>query len=138
MRYSKWIGVVALAVVVLAMGIIAATGSSYISIDELSKYTKPRAVTVQGEVADITIDPQNDLIVFTLRGSSGLIVHALYSLSKFQTLYGGLPSHTTVESEIVVRGVYYPQRQGNILGYIEVQDILQGCHKAYEAPPVKD
>jgi len=123
--------------IVISIGAIAVKTTGYKDVDSLASVKEITAVTVQGKVVDIKVDFQRNVIVFTLEGESGYKVLAQYPLDRFQAEYGGLPSHSTVESKIVVSGTFYPGGVGNVVGTIEVKSILTGCHKAYEVPQVK-
>ncbi len=125
----------AVALVILLVGYMAITSSSYESVSQLARYSRPTVVTVRARVADIKTLPDRDLIVFVLEDDNGSRVLALYRLTRFISQYGAPPSHSTVEQEVVMRGVFYPSRSGNAIGRLEIREILQGCHRAYEAPP---
>ncbi len=128
---------VAIFLVMLVIGYFAATSSSYVDVSELKGYKSGAVVTVKGRVIDTQLRPEKDLVIFVLEGRNGLQLYATYSLSKFVRLYGAPPGHKNVEENVVMKGVYHPSPHGNLLGYLEVQEILQGCHKAYEAPPAR-
>ncbi len=124
-----------IALVVLLVGYLAITSSSYEQVSQLSKYTKPTVVTVRALVADIETLPEKDLILFVLKDENGSKIYAFYGLTRFISQYGAPPSHSTVEQEVIMRGTFYPKKMGDVLGRMEIKEILQGCHKAYEAPP---
>ncbi len=125
----------AILLVILIVGYMAITSSSYTEISDLTKFSRPTVVTVRGFVTDTKLLPERDLVVFVLEDENGNVVYATYILSKFISQYGAPPSHSTVEQEVVMKGTFYPGKQGKVLGRLEIQEILQGCHKAYEAPP---
>ncbi len=122
-------------VMMVLIGYLAITSSSYVDVSELKSYRDGSVVAVKGRVADTKLNPENDLVIFVLEGEDGSQLYATYSLSKFISQYGAPPGHSTVEQNVVMKGVYHPRPQGRVLGYMDIQEILQGCHKAYEAPP---
>ncbi len=124
-----------IALIVLLVGYMAITSSSYEQISQLSRYRKPTMVTIRALVADIKTLPEKDLILFILQDENGSKIYAFYGLTRFISQYGAPPSHSTVEQEVIIRGMFYPERMGDVLGKMEIREILQGCHKAYEAPP---
>ncbi len=121
--------------VMVVIGYLAISSSSYVDVSELKSYRDGSVVTVKGRVADTVLRPETDLVIFILEGEDGSQLYATYSLSKFISQYGAPPGHNTVEQNVVMKGVYHPSPRGKILGYMDIQEILQGCHKAYEAPP---
>jgi len=138
MKRAPLIIAIAFTAIMIIIGYLAASSSSYVDVSELSRYTKPETVIVKGKVVNTIIDSSTDTLIFVLQGKDGSLLEAYYSLSKFQSLYGGLPSHQTVAEEIIMKGIFHPKNQGKLLGYMDILEILQGCHKAYEAPPVSD
>ena len=92
-------------------------------------------VTLRASIESMRIIPEENLILFVLQDKNGNKIHAFYELSKFISQYGAPPSHSVMNQEIVIRGVFYPLKVGNVMGKLEIREILQGCHKAYEAPP---
>lgn len=126
-----------MALMVVLVGYMAITSSSYDSISQLSRYGRPAKVTVRAKVTDMKMFPEKDLLLFVLQddNSSKLMVYANYGLERFISQYGAPPSHYTVEQEVILKGTFYPERVGNVLGRLEIEEILQGCHRAYEAPP---
>lgn len=125
-----------MALMVILVGYMAITSSSYESISQLSGYRRPAKVTVRGKVADIKTFPEKDLLLFILQDDNGSeTVYAFYGLKRFISQYGAPPSHSTVDQDVVLKGTFYPDRMGEVLGRLEIEEILQGCHKAYEAPP---
>lgn len=138
MKRSTIMTIIGLVLILVTMGILSVMSSGYRDIDYLLNVDGPREVTVQGKVKDIKLDLKNNLVIFILEGQSQVRVLAYYPLDKFQAIYGGLPSHTTIESKIVINGLYKPvNSSSNIIGEIQIKTILTGCHKAYEAPQVK-
>lgn len=135
-RHGRWLAAGLLAAIMVSVGVLATTSSGYVDVSELAGYEEPVTVMVKGRVTNVELRPHDDLVVFTLQGEGGFILEAYYSLSRFQRLYGGPPSHVAIDEEVVLRGVFYPAKQGRLVGYLEVTDILQGCHGAYGAPPV--
>ncbi len=124
------------AVLLALVGYAAVASSSYVDVGELAEYRRPTAVTVRARLVDTEIEPERDLLVFVLGDDEGNAVRAVYNLTKFLGQYGAPPSHRTVDQEIVIRGVFYPAGEGEgVLGEIEIEQILQGCHRAYDAPP---
>ncbi len=121
---------------ILILGYIVTSSSSYVEVDQLSSYSRDSFVSVRAKVADVEIFSKKNRIVFVLEGSKWL-VNASYSLNKFVDQYGGMPTHSMVGQEMVVRGVFHPLRKGRFLGWIDVSSILRGCHKAYESPPAE-
>ncbi len=124
-----------LALVILVAGYMTITSSSYESISQLSRYRKPTMVTLRASIESTRIIPEKNLILFVLQGKKGNRVYAFYELSRFISQYGAPPSHSIVDQEVVIRGTFYPAKVGNVMGKLEIEEILQGCHKAYEAPP---
>jgi tRNA(Ile2) C34 agmatinyltransferase TiaS len=137
MKKSNLIGIAGLILIVVSIGVFTVKTSGYKDVDYLLNINESREVTVEGKVVDIHIDFDNNLVVFTLEGQSGARVIAYYKLDKFQSEYGGLPSHLTVDSKMVVSGLFIPVKSSIYIGEIQIRNILTGCHKAYEAPQVK-
>jgi|GEM_PF-2527833 tRNA(Ile2) C34 agmatinyltransferase TiaS len=137
MKKSSLIGIAGLILIVVSIGVFTVKTSGYKDVDYLLDINEPREVTVEGKVVDIHVDFDNNLVVFTLEGQSGARVIAYYNLDKFQSEYGGLPSHSTVDSKMVVSGLFIPVKSSIYIGEIQIRSILTGCHKAYEAPQVK-
>uniref|UniRef100_A0A7C1I7K3 Uncharacterized protein n=1 Tax=Fervidicoccus fontis TaxID=683846 RepID=A0A7C1I7K3_9CREN len=137
MKKSSFIGIAGLILIVVSIGVFTVKTSGYKDVDYLLDINESREVTVEGKVVDIHVDFDNNLVVFTLEGQSGARVIAYYNLDKFQSEYGGLPSHSTVDSKMVVSGLFIPVKSSIYIGEIQIRSILTGCHKAYEAPQVK-
>jgi tRNA(Ile2) C34 agmatinyltransferase TiaS len=137
MKKSNLIGIAGLILIVVSIGVFTVKTSGYKDVDYLLNINESREVTVEGKVVDIHVDFDNNLVVFTLEGQSGARVIAYYKLDKFQSEYGGLPSHLTVDSKMVVSGLFIPVKSSIYIGEIQIRNILTGCHKAYEAPQVK-
>ena len=137
MKKSSLIGIAGLILIVVSIGVFTIKTSGYKDVDYLLNIDESREVTVEGKVVDIHVDFDNNLVVFTLEGQSGARVIAYYNLDKFQSEYGGLPSHSTVDSKMVVTGLFIPVKSSIYIGEIQIRSILTGCHKAYEAPQVK-
>ncbi|MCC6009575.1 MAG: hypothetical protein LM585_03890 [Fervidicoccaceae archaeon] len=137
MKKSSLIGIAGLILIVVSIGVFTVKTSGYKDVDYLLNINESREVTVEGKVVDIHVDFDKNLVVFTLEGQSGARVIAYYKLDKFQSEYGGLPSHSTVDSKMVVSGLFIPVKSSIYIGEIQIRSILTGCHKAYEAPQVK-
>lgn len=138
MRKSSIVGVVGLIIIILSVGVLSVKTSGYKDVSYLVGVNEPQEVTVQGKVIELRVDFANNLVMFALEGDNQVRVLAYYPLDKFQQEYGGPPSHSTVDSKIVISGLYKPIRNGSdYIGEIEIKSILTGCHKAYEAPQVK-
>jgi tRNA(Ile2) C34 agmatinyltransferase TiaS len=137
MKKSNLIGIAGLILIIVSIGVFTVKTSGYKDVDYLLNINESREVTVEGKVVDIHVDFDNNLVVFTLEGQSGARVIAYYNLDKFQSEYGGLPSHSTVDSKMVVSGLFIPVKSSIYIGEIQIRSILTGCHKAYEAPQVK-
>jgi len=137
MKKSSLIGIAGLILIIVSIGVFTVKTSGYKDVDYLLNINESREVTVEGKVVDIHVDFDNNLVVFTLEGQSGARVIAYYNLDKFQSEYGGLPSHSTVDSKMVVSGLFIPVKSSIYIGEIQIRNILTGCHKAYEAPQVK-
>jgi len=125
----------ALAIALALISVIAVIGltslnKGALSVDELYRVKTRQVVTVEGNLSNILVDKDKDVIVFVLRGEERA-VEAVYSLSKFLKVYGMLPHSVERGTRLVVRGVYDP-----VEGVIYVQEIMRGCHSAYEQPPV--
>ena len=136
MRKTALAAVLAFLAVIAAVSYMSLSTTSYLDVSDLKNLKTQTSVTVKGRVADTIIDARHDLVVFLLEGRDGSLVAATYKLSDFEKLYGGLPTHRRVEEEIVVKGVFKPGgASSRFLGTIEINEILEGCHKAYEAPP---
>ena len=136
-KSSTLIGIAGLVLIIVSIGIFTVKTSGYKDVDYLLNINEPREVTIEGKVIDIYIEFYKNLVVFVLEGQSGARVIAYYNLDKFQSEYGGLPSHSTVDSKMVVTGIFTPIKNTGFIGEIQIKSILTGCHKAYEAPQVK-
>ena len=129
---------VALALVLLAgigiAGYVAVRGSGYMDVSDLAGIARETRVTVEGTIVDYMVLKDQGEIVFVLEGRDGSKVLAYFSLDRFIGIHGRAPGDWMLGQEIVVQGVFYPGSVPGALGYIDVSELLKGCHTAYEAP----
>lgn len=123
-----------LATIMVAVGYMAASMGGYKDVSDLARVEKPTLVTVKGTIADYRAEPGSDSLVFILQGEDGSLVTAEFSYQRFVNMHGRAPGPWILGQEIVVKGVFYPSRQGNTLGYMDIGEMLKGCHESYEAP----
>ncbi len=124
-----------LAAIMVAVGYMAASMGGYKDVSDLAKVKEPTLVTVKGVIADYRADPNSDTVVFVLQGEDGSLITAEFSYQRFVNMHGRAPGPWILGQEIVVKGVFYPSKQGNTLGYMDISEMLKGCHEGYEAPP---
>ncbi len=129
---------IALALVLLAgigiAGYVAVRGSGYMDVSDLAGITRETRVTVEGTIVDYKVLKDQGEIMFVLEGRDGSKVLAYFSLDRFIGIHGRAPGDWMLGQEIVVQGVFYPGGVPGALGYIDVSELLKGCHTAYEAP----
>jgi len=129
----------ALAIILLAgigvAGYLAVKGSGYMDVSDLASLDREARVTVEGVIADYTIKQDTNTVVFLLEGKDGSTrVVAYFSLERFIGIHGRAPGDWMLGQSIVVRGVFHPGGVQGAIGYIDVSEMLKGCHSSYEAP----
>ncbi|MEB3806446.1 MAG: hypothetical protein GSR73_02915 [Desulfurococcales archaeon] len=124
-------------VVMIATAIIVFSGGEegYRSVSSLAGADRPVRVTIEGTVTDYWITRDNKQVVFVLSDGKASII-AYYSLEEFIGLHGRKPGDWMIGQQVVVQGTFYPHRMGEYLGYIEISQMLKGCHEGYKAPQV--
>ena len=130
--------------VVLLIGIILVIGafivlsspSGYKSVSSLLTINKPSRVTVEAIVTNYWVSQDNKQIILVLSDDKASVL-ALYDLEKFIGLHGRPPGDWMIGQKVVVQGTYYPQATGPYIGYIEISEMLKGCHESYKAPKVR-
>ncbi len=112
------------------IGYYASASSSYIDVSELVKM-KPGTYIVRGDVVNWTVTTVNGqkFLVLQLEGKKGDRIIAMVPVSYIEQKYGPLSQVVITKGEMVVKGRW----DGKIL---HVQEILKGCHSAYNQPPV--
>ncbi len=124
-----------MAAIMVGIGYMAASMGGYKDVSDLARLKEPALVTVKGVIADYRADPDKDSVVFLLQGEDGSTITAEFSYQRFVNMHGRAPGPWILGQEIVVKGVFYPERQGNMLGYMDISEMLKGCHESYQAPP---
>ncbi len=104
-------------------------------MSSLASLHGPARVTVEARVAEYWVDSGAGRVVFVLSDGRASVL-AYYDLEEFIGLHGRPPGDWMIGQEVVVQGTFYPQRAGPYLGYIEVSQMLKGCHEGYRAPQV--
>ena len=112
------------------IGYYASASSSYIDVSELVKM-KPGTYIVRGDVVNWTVTTVNGqkFLVLQLEGKKGDRIIAMVPVSYIEQKYGPLSQVVITKGEMVVKGRW----DGKVL---HVQEILKGCHSAYNQPPV--
>lgn len=121
---------VGLLVIFGAVGYYASASSSYIDVSQLVKM-RPGTYMVRGDVVDWTVTTINGqkFLVLRLEGKKGDTITAIVPVSYIERKYGPLSQVVITKGEMVVKGRW----DGRIL---HIQEILKGCHSAYNQPPV--
>jgi hypothetical protein len=129
-----------MAVGLALIGVYAVKSSSYMDVSDLvSKYSgvdQPVRVTVRGKLVEgplLKMGENNErLLVIVLEGERGDRIVVLADATAIERRYGPIQYLRWDPSNIVVEGVYHPDTRT-----LEVINILQGCHSAYEQTPAK-
>jgi len=119
---------VGLFVVFALVGYYATTSSSYTDVSDLVKM-KPGVYLVRGDVVRWWVTQDREYLIIELAGKRGDQVTAKVPVSYIEKKYGPLSQVIITNGEMVVKGYW----DGRVL---HVQDILKGCHSAYQQPAV--
>jgi len=110
------------------VGFYAGASSSYTDVSDLVK-SRPGTYLVRGDVVKWTVTPDRQLLVLYLKGKDGSTIEADVPVSYIEKKYGPLSQVIITNGEMVVKGYW----DGKVL---HVEEILKGCHSAYEQPAV--
>ncbi len=125
---------VVLMVGVVGAGIYAVTSSGYLDVSEVL-HRPSGFYTIKGKV--IYVSPPMEAkktgkVVLILQGKDGSELKALINVDYLEKKYGPIEALQWSTEQVVLKG-YYDARHK----VFEVTDVLQGCHSAYEAKPVR-
>ena len=110
------------------VGLYAASSSTYTDVSDLV-HMKPGTYLVRGDVVRWTVTQDRQYLVLVLAGKNGDQIIAQVPVSYIEKKYGPLSQVIITNGEMVVKGYW----DGKVL---HVQEILKGCHSAYQQPAV--
>ncbi len=110
------------------VGLYASASSSYTDVSQLI-HMRPGTYLVRGDVVRWWVTPDRQFLVLILKGKEGGQITAQVPVSYIEKKYGPLSQVIITKGEMVVKGYW----DGKVL---HVQEILKGCHSAYQQPAV--